>query len=110
MEIGYKFEYEMKKYDEIAEWCNTNECTLEESYEDGKYFYTIVKLDNSLTEEEELNHLRKSREYQCFSIINRGQLWYNTLTEAQIQELNQWYQDWLDVTETKVIPTKLSWL
>lgn len=54
--------------------------------------------------------LRQKRAEECFSIINRGQLWYNTLTTEQVQELNTWYQAWLDVTETKIIPTKPSWL
>lgn len=61
-------------------------------------------------EEIELNKLREQREIECFQIINRGKLWYDTLTEEQVIELNQWYQYWLDITETKVIPTKPSWL
>lgn len=61
-------------------------------------------------EERELDNLRIMREHQCFPIINRGQLWYNTLTEKQKTELNAWYHAWLDVTETNIIPTKPSWL
>ena len=53
---------------------------------------------------------RSLRERDCFPIINRGQLWYQTLTEDQLIELNKWYKDWLDVTKTLVIPTKPSWL
>lgn len=60
--------------------------------------------------EREIENLRIMRENHCFSIINRGQLWYNTLTESQKTELDAWYHAWLDVTETKVIPTKPSWL
>ena len=55
-------------------------------------------------------NLRTLRERDCFPIINRGQLWYQTLTEDQLIELNKWYKDWLDVTKTLVIPTKPSWL
>jgi hypothetical protein len=62
------------------------------------------------SEEREIENLRIMRENHCFSIINRGQLWYNTLTESQKTELYTWYHAWLDVTETKVIPTKPSWL
>ena len=58
----------------------------------------------------ELNKLRQQREVECFPIINRGQLWYDTLTSEQRTELQEWYHAWLDVTETKVIPTKPSWL
>lgn len=70
----------------------------------------IIEEPKELTEEEKLNLLREQREIECFSIINRGKLWYDKLTEEQVQELNTWYQAWLDVTETKVIPIKPSWL
>lgn len=61
-------------------------------------------------EEQKLNKLRARRETECFTIINRGELWYDTLTNDQIAELNEWYRAWLNVTETKVIPTKPTWL
>ncbi len=54
--------------------------------------------------------LRSRREYECFRYINRGNAWYDLLTEQQKIELKEWYQAWLDVTETKVIPEKPSWL
>lgn len=57
----------------------------------------------------ELEHIRNLRQ-ECFAIINRGELWYNRLSESQKQELDDWYQAWLDVTETKVIPKKPEWL
>lgn len=56
------------------------------------------------------SYLRYLREIHCFTIINRGELWYDTLTNDQIAELNVWYRAWLNVTETKVIPTKPTWL
>lgn len=58
----------------------------------------------------ELDTLREIRAKECFPIVNRGKLWYNCLTVEQISELNRWYFAWLDVTETKVIPTKPEWL
>lgn len=61
-------------------------------------------------EKQYLNELRVRRETECFSVINRGQLWYITLTEKQINDLDKWYQDWLNVTETKVIPEKPEWI
>ena len=63
-----------------------------------------------LTVDEALFTLRKQREEQCFSIINRGKLWYDCLSIEQLSELNDWYFAWLDVTETKVIPVKPEWL
>jgi hypothetical protein len=69
---------------------------------------TVVPIEH--TEEEILYKLRERRQEECFSIVNRGEVWYNTLTEEQLQELQTWYQAWLDVTETKEIPEKPSWL
>lgn len=70
----------------------------------------IIEEPRELTEEEKLDLLREQREIECFPIVNRGKLWYDKLTERQINELDKWYQAWLDVTETKVIPIKPSWL
>lgn len=63
-----------------------------------------------MTLEEKIEYLREKREYECFSIINRGKLWYDTLTSEQIEELNTWYLLWLDVTITLEEPTKPEWL
>lgn len=66
------------------------------------------------TEEELLenkkNILREKRDVECFSIINRGKLWYDTLTSEQIEELNEWYRAWLDVTTTLVEPKRPEWI
>lgn len=64
----------------------------------------------ALVEEQEKKQLRRLREVECFKIVNRGILWYNTLTEEQKQELDAWYHQWLDVTETLVIPENLEWI
>ena len=63
-----------------------------------------------LSNEQILMNLRNQREVECFPIINRGKLWYDNLTPEQIAELDEWYNAWLDVTETKVIPNKPNWL
>lgn len=55
-------------------------------------------------------NLRLMREDECFSYIDRSRLWYDSLSSEQYQELQEWYNAWLNVTETKVIPTKPSWL
>ena len=54
--------------------------------------------------------LRQRRETECFSYINRGQLWYDRLTEEQKAELDAWYAAWLKVTDTLTAPKKPSWL
>ena len=63
-----------------------------------------------IQEDEEVKYFREQRQRECFSIINRGKLWYDRLSNEQISELKMWYQAWLDVTETKVIPTRPKWL
>ena len=54
--------------------------------------------------------LRQRRERECFSYINRGQLWYDRLTDERKRELDDWYSDWLKVTDTLTDPEKPSWL
>lgn len=63
-----------------------------------------------LENERVLRDLRSQREKVCFPYVNRGSLWYSKLTDAQREELETWYQAWLDVTETKVVPTAPEWL
>ena len=57
-----------------------------------------------------LRELRLQREKICFPYVNRGELWYNNLTTEQKEELNLWYQEWLNVTKTMVAPTTPNWL
>ena len=57
-----------------------------------------------------LNGLRRQRETECFDVINRSNMWYNTLGEEQKNDLQAWYKGWLDVTDTLVIPEKPAWL
>ena len=96
-------------YSERAEYCNENNLMIVEIEpdENGRRFQIqeVPKI-----EIDELAELRHQREIECFSIINRGALWYKKLTSEQEQELAEWYQQWLDCTETKIIPKKPSWL
>ena len=57
-----------------------------------------------------IEEYRVRREKECFPVVNRGQLWYDTITDEQKFELNTWYHNWLDVTETEIIPEKPIWL
>ena len=63
-----------------------------------------------LQNEAENAQLRVERDAECFSVINRGQLWYEGVSIAQLLELRQWYKAWLNVTETMVVPEKPAWL
>ncbi len=116
--------YKVNENNEIIETCIENY--------DGKFLETDKKIvfgyDNKLYFEEDMLKdeyiarkqeyekqmhmlkLRQQREQECFSVINRGSLWYDTLTEEQKEELKIWYKAWLDVTETRVIPEKLEWI
>jgi hypothetical protein len=73
----------------------------------------LVKSDDKQKEIEErraLADLRLQREKVCYPYINRGNLWYSRLSDEQKEELTVWYQAWLDVTETRVIPETPTWL
>lgn len=78
-------------------------------YESGQLVLDEEKLQ-SLNAEYLAENLRLKRQKNCFPYINRGELWYNRLTTEQRQELEAWYQAWLDVTETKVVPATPEWL
>lgn len=78
-------------------------------YSDGALTIDHSKLEE-IQNKDFLNTIRTKREEICFPVINRGQLWYNKLNSEQISELNVWYQNWLDVTETKIIPETPSWV
>ena len=66
--------------------------------------------ETALQNEAVLADLRSRRETECFSVINRGQLWYEGVSITQLLELRQWYKDWLNVTETLTVPEKPTWL
>lgn len=73
----------------------------------------LTRDENKMTEirrNRQVNGLRHRREKECFNVINRSSLWYGTLTDEQKSELQSWYQEWLDVTDTLVVPTKPEWL
>lgn len=65
---------------------------------------------NMIIKRDILFELRERRELECFPIINRGFLWYERLTQEQLNELETWYQKWLDVTITGEIPVPPNWI
>ena len=73
----------------------------------------LVKSDDKqkeIEDQRELTNLRSLREKVCYPIINRGEMWYSRLSFDQKEDLDVWYQAWLDVTITKVIPETPAWL
>ena len=77
---------------------------------EGSVLVKNIDKQIELEDQKVINSLRLQREKECFSYVNRGELWYERLTAVQKEELNTWYQAWLDVTETKVIPEAPEWL
>ena len=76
---------------------------------DGKLVHDDKEYEARLTEELKDDY-RRRREVECFSIINRGQLWYENISAEQQLELRAWYQAWLDVTDTLVVPERPVWI
>lgn len=76
---------------------------------DGKLVYDPAEYEKYQTEEKK-EDFRRRRETECFSVINRGQLWYEGVSLSQLLELRTWYKAWLDVTETLVVPERPTWL
>ena len=66
--------------------------------------------NEALQTEAKKDEFRLRRETECFSVVNRGQLWYEGVSITQLLELRQWYKAWLNVTETMVVPEKPAWL
>lgn len=77
-------------------------------YENGQ-----ITLDEEKKEQycgrAEILELREQRQTECFDICDRA-CWYDTLTQEQKDEVKQWRNEWLEVTETRVIPTKPSFI
>lgn len=76
---------------------------------DGELVFDEDKLRVD-TEASELVKIRQRRELECFAYINRGNLWYEMLSNDQKIELKNWYSAWLDAPETRVIPSAPVWL
>lgn len=70
------------------------------------YIARKAEFDNNMR----LSNIRLQRETECFSVINRGELWYQRLTLDQKTELAAWYQAWLDAPQTGIVPQNLNWI
>lgn len=93
-----------------------NSIELDELPEDIEFEYSHYRLiDGILTKqedyisEEDRNGIRAMRSTECFSIVDRP-LWLDSLTEERLNEVKEWYRQWLDAPETTVIPEKPSWI
>lgn len=97
--------YPKRELKEITEWWQDHR---EYDVNEYKDYVEVVLRPNR--EEERLDRLRVERERTCFPVVNRGAVWYNRLTPEQQAELQAWYQAWLDVTKTGVMPKTPKWV
>lgn len=90
------------------DYFNAGIADYKHAFRDGK----IIKLssDEIVIPEEFKNILRNERKNVCFPIINRGYLWYSNLSDSQKIELEKWYKNWLNVTDTLEAPEMPDWL
>ena len=105
-----------QKFDERCKSMESTKYRIVNGYNGALFFveYTLTDEYKAKAAEfksrSEINGLRRRREDECFSVINRGALWYDRLTDAQRAELDEWYDAWHNVTETKEVPKTPDWL
>lgn len=78
-------------------------------YEDGKFIFDPEYKEEIETSQKKVE-IRTHRERTCFPVINRGQAWYDTLSEEEKADLAEWYQAWLDAPDTMTEPPTPEWL
>ena len=88
---------------------NFNENYQSYQYINEQLILNTYKL-NFLQKQKSQDIIRDRRVYECFNIIDRSPLWYASLTEQQMIELQQWYEAWLDAPKTGIIPSMPYWL
>ena len=59
---------------------------------------------------EAIERIRMRRVAECFAIIDRGRLWYESLTPEQLAELAAWRETWLTAPETGMAPERPAWI
>ncbi|MDE7082513.1 MAG: hypothetical protein K2O89_02260 [Clostridia bacterium] len=110
IEDGYE------QFDERCKSIDSTQYRIVNGYNGALFFVEYTKTEEYKTKAAEfkarskLNALRHRREEECFAVINRGALWYDRLTESQKAELDEWYEAWLNVTETEIVPEQPIWL
>lgn len=112
-ETMYEVELDEAMHDKIV--ANMGRFVVEQDGEDLFLNY-VPQSESELAEERrqmtenEKNSLRNRRRHECFEVINRGKLWYAKLTSEQLRELDDWYNQWLQVTDTMTVPQKPYWI
>lgn len=96
-----------ENYAKRAKWCNENDCHIQEIEADklGRRFQIVRNPEIDVAQQ-----LRQERVDVCFPIVNRGKLWYDSLSDEKLAQLQTWYLQWLDAPQTKIRPKDLEWL
>lgn len=64
------------------------------SNNEGVYTFS-TQLYNEHINSKKMDYIRRKRNFECFRVVNRGQLWYNSLSQDERDELQEWYNAWL---------------
>lgn len=95
---------------EVTEIVDEPDIEAREAYDEYEDIRVYIPYTSEELNDRRRAKLRRRRETECFSMINRGQLWYDGLSAEQKTELDKWYKAWLDVTDTLTVPDKPEWL
>ena len=77
---------------------------------DGEKLVYDIEQAKVLQAERNKDEIRFERQRVCFPVVNRGQFWYDTLTQSEKNKIREWYQKWLDAPETGIIPNDLDFI
>ena len=92
--VSYAFEGDLLDAVEAAEPADLShfeECFTAYRVQDGVLVFDDAQAAAEQAEAAKTAY-RQRRQAECFSVINRGRLWYDALTEEQLSELKTWYR------------------
>lgn len=119
---------EINENNMIVQWSTTDKSNelmfdipdsiVPDDFEENAFYYRYIDGELIINEEykaereqeQKVWEIRNKRDEICFPVINRGEAWYRTLSDKQKEELQDWYQKWLDATETLTEPEPPEWL
>lgn len=93
-ENGEIIQDDFEKFDDRCLEREREDYNLVNGYNGGLFFYEYTQTDEykakaaAFADQVEVETLRQRRAEECFSVINRGALWFDRLTEEQKAELD----------------------
>lgn len=101
--------FKLEEYETYFKALKENQTIKEIDQVNGERMFVVVEIEVVVKTQVEL--LQEQRKNECFNVLeSKSKLWYDNLTEVQYNELNTWYNAWLNVTDTLVVPTKPTFL